>query len=188
MRLTEEMAWTNGLPWRPVSIGGLLFAFAFAGFIAYRAFFAGGWVLLVDDANFAVHEAGHPLVGVFSDRLAVYGGTLAQLAFPLICLFEFWRRRWTMSYGLCGIWLGQSLLSVARYLGDARTMALPLKGFTDHPMHDWNVILLRWGLLTQDTAIANGLRVLAWLGIAWALGFLVQVWWKDHAATATHEG
>ena len=38
-------------------------------------------------------------------------------------------------------------------------MEVPLKGFTDHPMHDWNVNLLRWGLLTQDTVIANGLRV-----------------------------
>ncbi|MEO8441206.1 MAG: hypothetical protein ABI547_01845 [Betaproteobacteria bacterium] len=171
-----EIAWTNRQLWRPVPIGGLIFSFAFIAFIAWRVSFAGGWVPLVDDANFAVHEAGHPLAAVFSARFAVYGGTFAQLLFPLICMFEFWRRRWTVSYALCGIWLGQSLLNVARYVADARTMELPLKGFTDHPMHDWNVILLRWGLLTHDTAIASVLRAIAWLGIGWALVFLVGRW------------
>jgi hypothetical protein len=182
MRLADEIAWTNGQPWRPVPMLGMLFAFGLAGIIGYYTFDADGWVPLLDTANFAVHEAGHPLVGLFSNRLEVYGGTLAQLAFPLICMFEFWRRRWTMSFGLCGIWLGQSLLNVARYLADARTMRLPLVGFTDHPLHDWNVILLRWGRLTQDTAIADGLRVIAWLGIACALGFLVWWWMRDRTA------
>lgn len=185
MRLTGEIAWTNGLPWRPVPTAGLFFAFLFAGFIAYRAFFAGGWVPLVDDANFAVHEAGHPIVGVFSDRLAVYGGTLAQLVFPLICMLEFWRRRWTMSYGLCGIWLGQSLLSVAIYMADARARMLPLAGFGKDPQHDWNTILLRWGLLYQDVALANALRVVAWLVIAGALGFLVWRWLREAREAAS---
>jgi hypothetical protein len=162
--------------WQPVPTGGLVFSFVFAGFIAYRTFFNDGWVPLVDDANFAVHEAGHPLIGVVSGNLSVYGGTLTQLLFPAVCMFEFARRRWTVSAALCGIWFGQSLLSVARYLADARAMELPLKGFSEFALHDWNVILSRWGLLTLDTTLANGLRVLAWLAIICALGFLVQRW------------
>ena len=149
--------------WRPVPTGGLVFALAFAGYIAYRSFFAGGWVPLVDDANFAVHEAGHPLAGMLSGRLAVYGGTLAQLVFPVICMLEFTRRRWTLSYALCCIWLGESLLNVARYLADARAMELPLKGFSEFALHDWNVILSRWGPLA----------------IVCALGFLVLRWRRD---------
>jgi hypothetical protein len=187
MRIADAIAWTNDLPWRRVPTGGLVFAFAFAGFIGYRAFFAGGWVPLVDDANFAVHEAGHPLVGIFSDRLAVYGGTLAQIVFPLICMLEFWRRRWTTSYGLCGIWLGQSLLSVAIYMADARARVLPLAGFTTDPLHDWNTILLRWGLLHQDTALATTLRVIAWGVIVWALGFLVWRWLRERGEGAARE-
>ena len=167
--------------WRPVPAGGLVFSFVFAGFIAYRAFFADGWVPLVDDANFAVHEAGHPLAGLFSGRFSVYGGTLTQLLFPAVCALEFARRRWTVSAALCGIWFGESLLSVARYLADARAMALPLKGFGDVVLHDWNVILARWGLLNADTTLANGLRVQAWLAIACALAFLVLRWRRDAA-------
>jgi hypothetical protein len=179
MRLTDEIAWTNAEPWNPVSAGGLAFSLALVGFIFYCAFFAGGWVPLADDANLAVHEAGHPLIGVFSSRLAVYGGTAAQLVFPVICMFEFWRRRWTLSYGLCGIWLGQSLLNVARYVADARAMQLSLVGFSAHPLHDWNVILSRWGLLQQDMSIANGLRIVAWLTIACAIWFLLRGWSRD---------
>lgn len=184
MRAAEEIAWINRQPWRPVPMLGMLFAFGLVGIIGHYTFTADGWVPLLDSANFAVHEAGHPLVGVFSDRLAVYGGTLAQLAFPLICMFEFWRRRWTTSYGLCGIWLGQSLLNVAIYLADARARLLPLAGFGKDPLHDWNTILLRWGLLHQDAALATTLRVIAWGVIAGALGFLVWRWLREAAEEA----
>jgi hypothetical protein len=176
MSLREHVAWINAQPWRPVSTAGLLVACVLVAAIGYFAWFGDGWVPLVDDANFAVHEAGHPLVGLFSERLAVYGGTLAQLAFPAVCMVEFWRRREALSCALCGVWLGQSLLNVARYVADARAMRLPLAGFGEHPLHDWNLILSRWGLLREDGLLADGLRIVAWLGIAAALGFAVRRW------------
>jgi hypothetical protein len=174
--LRDHLAWINARPWKPVTTLGLAIAGALVGYIAWFSWRGDGWVPLMDSANFGVHEAGHPLVGIFSDRLAAYGGTLFQLLFPAACVFEFWRRREALSCALCGIWLGQSLLNVARYVADARAMALPLAGFSEHALHDWNVILSRWGLLRQDLVIANGLRVAAWLGIAAALGFAVHRW------------
>jgi hypothetical protein len=174
----DGIAWINRQPWKPVSTLGLAISAGLAAYIAWYAWLGDGWVPLVDDANFAVHEAGHPPVGLFSGRLAVYGGTLAQLLFPAVCMLEFWRRRETLSYALCGIWLGQSLLSVARYMADARAMRLPLAGFGEHSLHDWNLILLRWGLLREDVVLANGLRAVAWFGIAAALGFLAYRWWQ----------
>jgi hypothetical protein len=114
MKLSDRIAWINRQPWKHVSFAGLLIPAAFAGYIVYWTLRGDGWVPLVDDANFGVHEAGHPLVGIFSARLAIYGGTLAQLALPAACMIEFWRRRDALSYGLCGMWLGQSLLNVAR--------------------------------------------------------------------------
>ena len=39
-----------------------------------------GFVFLVDHANLLFHEAGHPIVGLFSSRLEPYGGTLGQPA------------------------------------------------------------------------------------------------------------
>ncbi len=184
MHLLDQIAWINREAWKPVSPFGLLGAAAFTAYIAFWTWRGDGWVPLVDDANFAVHEAGHPLVGLFSARLAVYGGTLAQLLFPAVCMLEFWRRRWTVSYALCGIWLGQSLLNVARYLADARAMQLPLASFGEHALHDWNLILSRWGLLKQDLVLANGLRAVAWLGIAAGLGFLAYRWWRERSADA----
>jgi hypothetical protein len=184
MRLLDQIAWINQEPWKPVSAWGLLGAAAFAAYIAYWTWRGDGWVPLVDDANFAVHEAGHPLAAIFSARLTVYGGTLAQLLFPAVCMLEFWRRRWAVSYALCGIWLGQSLLNVSHYVADARAMLLPLAGFSDDPLHDWNLILSRWGLLKQDIVLANGLRVVAWLGIAAGLAFLAHRWWRGRDAPA----
>jgi hypothetical protein len=184
MNPLDGVARINGQPWEPVSSAGLAIASAFAACIAYFAWLGDGWVPLVDDANFAVHEAGHPLVGIFSARLAVYGGTLAQLLVPAVCMLEFWRRRETLSYALCGVWFGQSLLSVARYMADARAMRLPLAGFAEHSLHDWNLILSRWGLLREDVLMANGLRVIAWLGIAAALGFVAYRWWESRHAPA----
>jgi hypothetical protein len=58
-------------------------------------------------------------------------------------------------------------------------MQLPLAGFSDHPLHDWNLILSRWGLLQQDLVLATGLRVVAWLGIAAGLGFLAYRRWDE---------
>jgi hypothetical protein len=184
MHFLDRIAWINQDPWKPVSSLGVLGSAAFVAYIAYRTWFGDGWVPLVDDANFAVHEAGHPLVGVFSARLAVYGGTVAQLLFPAVCMLEFWRRRWTVSYALCGIWFGQNLLNVARYVADARAMLLPLAGFGEHTLHDWNLILSRWGLLKQDVVLANGVRALAWLAIAASLAFLAHRWWRGRSDPA----
>jgi hypothetical protein len=184
VQLLDTIAWINREPWKPVFSLGLLGAAAFVAYIAFWTWRGDGWVPLVDDANFAVHEAGHPLAAIFSARLAVYGGTLAQLLFPAVCMLEFWRRRWTVSYALCGIWFGQNLLNVARYMADARAMQLPLAGFSDHPLHDWHLILSRWGLLKLDIVLANGVRALAWLAIAASLVFLARRWWRGRGDPA----
>jgi hypothetical protein len=63
-------------------------------------------------------------------------------------------------------------------MADARAMQLPLAGFGENVLHDWNIILSRWGLLHQDVLLANGLRVVAWLGIAASLGFLAYHRWR----------
>ena len=166
-------------PWTPVPTAGLVLSFAFAALIVYFTFFGGGWVPLVDDANVAVHEAGHPLLGVVNAQWSVYGGTLAQLAFPALCVFEFWRRCWTLSCALCGVWLGQCLFNVAIYAADAQAMQLPLLSFGPHPLHDWNRILSRWGVLQYDAAIASALRGVGFIVIAAALWFLYYQWWQE---------
>jgi hypothetical protein len=63
-------------------------------------------------------------------------------------------------------------------MADARDQLLPLVGGPD-VLHDWNVILGRWHLLQRDIALANGLRVVAWLGIVAALAFLIRSFIKE---------
>ena len=76
----------------PVSLGGLLAVLVFGAVcLGFHWLGRDGWVPLLDSANLALHEAGHPLVGIFSARATVYGGTLFQLVFPLAAAWHFRR-------------------------------------------------------------------------------------------------
>ena len=73
------------IEWQPVTRPAAIALTAFAAWIIWGHFFSQGhWLLLLDNANLALHEAGHPLVALFSQHLSVYGGTLFQLLFPAL--------------------------------------------------------------------------------------------------------
>ena len=118
------------------------------------------WVFVLDSANLAFHEAGHPLAGLLSARLAVYGGTLGQLAFPVAAGISFWRQRAQLSFAYAMLWLAENLFNISRYMADARTQSLPLVGGGEH---DWAEIFGRWGVLQWDTGIAAMVRLAGWL-------------------------
>lgn len=129
-----------------------------------------GWVPVLDSANLAFHEAGHPLFGFVSERLAVYGGTLMQLLFPAAAAFEALRENKLAGFHFCLIWLAENLLNVARYMADARAHDLPLVGGLDPEYsHDWTEILTRWGVLEWDTSLAFLLRIAALALMGWSL-------------------
>lgn len=131
---------------------------------------AWGWVPILDSANLAFHEAGHPLFGFVAEPLAVYGGTLMQLLLPAAAGAEAWREGKRGGFYFCVIWLGESLLNVARYMADARRHELDLVGGLDPELfHDWTNILERWGMLQWDTTLALLTRLLALGLMAWAL-------------------
>lgn len=150
----------------PLSVLGLLL---WAGvLLAFHA--TSGWVPLLDSANLAFHEAGHPLFGMVAAKLMVYGGTLMQLLMPAACWFEMMREeKFTGAY-FCAIWFAESLLNVARYMADARAKQLPLVGGLDpNDSHDWSYIFNNWGVIQYDTAIADGVRLLAVLLMGWVI-------------------
>ena len=170
MRLVENsLADENA--WKPVSgsvLGGVLLA-TLAILMVHGAS-RDGWVPILDSANLVLHEAGHPLVGIFSDRLMVYGGTLFQLIFPITVAFHFSRQREPAGFVIGLVWLGENLLNVARYMADARAQELPLVGGGEH---DWTEIFMRWGVLAKDIKIAGLTR---WIAYALMLGALVWLW------------
>lgn len=157
--------------WRPVSLAGLaVFALIFLA-IAWFAHTGERWVPLLDSANLAFHEAGHPLFGILSERLAVYGGTVGQLAFPMIVAGSFWWRREAVSFAFALGWITQNLWNISRYMADARARELPLVGSGEH---DWTEIFLRWGALDADATIAGATRVLGWILLLAAAAWLAR--------------
>jgi len=129
-----------------------------------------GWVPILDSANLAFHEAGHPLFGILWGRLGVYGGTLMQLLMPSVCAYEMYRQKKFVGYYFCLMWVAENLLNVARYMADARAHQIPLVGGLDpNDSHDWTLILKNWNLLSSDIALANCVRVLALALMAWTL-------------------
>ena len=143
--------------WEAAAVIGLLV------FMTWLRWLSGeGWVRVLDDANLVFHEAGHPLVGLFSQNLEVYGGTIGQLVFPVVCTVVFWRKREPAAFALCLAWLFENFLNIARYMADARARILPLVGGGEH---DWTDIFSRWHVLPHDLGIAHFVITLGWAGI-----------------------
>ena len=154
-----------------------------AGFFAGVAAFVGlvlvsepGFIPGLDHANLLFHEAGHPLTGLFSQRLEPYGGTVGQLFFPAFLIVRFWKRGQVRALAASAVWFFENFLNIARYLADARALKLPLVGGGDH---DWNTILARWDILQYDTGIADGLIFFAWTGVGLVCLWVAFRTWHD---------
>ena len=147
-----------------------------------------GYVALLSDIDLAIHEFGHMLFMPFGiqflgNTMMILGGSLTQVAFPLIFFGYFLRkhddapRRDLFAAMVCLWWSGINLLSVAIYCADSRAGQLMLiDGSTGQESdgHDWNNLLTRWGLLEHDTAIARGMRAIAW--VVCVASIIVAVW------------
>jgi hypothetical protein len=146
--------------------------------ITFHWFGRHGWIPILDSANLALHEAGHPLIGLFSERAAVYGGTLFQLVFPLVFVWHFHQKGQAPGFAASVIWFGENLFNVARYMADARAQELPLVGGD----HDWTEIFGRWDVLHLDGKIAGLTRVIASLLILFAIFWLFRIWQASREA------
>ncbi len=135
-----------------------------------------GFIPVLDHANLLFHEAGHPLIGLLSTRLEPYGGTLGQLAFPIILFVKFARKGQPLSMAWSSIWFFENWFNISRYMADARKLELPLVGGGDH---DWNTILQRWDILQFDTRIADALNIMAWSGIIATCACVAWRAWLD---------
>lgn len=163
----REIQGSDWNPCRPLHAAGVAL---FAAICAYFAHTGDGWVPLLDGANLAFHEAGHPLAGLLLGGVAaVYGGTFAQLVFPALIAARGWLQREIAACALGVVWLCENLWNIARYMADARTQVLPLVGGGDH---DWTEILTRWGVLHLDGSLAGLVRLTGWLGMLAVLGWV----------------
>jgi hypothetical protein len=150
-----------------LALAGVLVCFAW---IAFRDEL--GCIPLLSDIDLAIHEFGHMLFMPFGIQflghtMMILGGSLTQVAFPLIFFGYFLRkhadapRRAVFAAMVCLWWSGINLLSVVIYCADSRAGQLMLlDGSTGQESdgHDWNNLLGRWGLLQHDIGIARDAR------------------------------
>ena len=164
--------------WAPVSSARLVAVAVFAAVLAWCSSSGDRWVPLLDSANLAFHEAGHLFYGILGRTMGLYGGTLGQLTFPVVCAAIFLFRREAVSLAVCVIWFGDNLCNIGRYAADARAQELPLVGGGEH---DWTNILSRWGALDADLRVGRTFHGIGVAAMMIAVGWLAILWHRRRA-------
>ena len=118
---------------------------------------------IFDGVNLGFHEAGHAAFMWFGNRmLTTAGGTIFQLGIPVVAgLYLLIKQGDPFGTAVCIFWLGTALVGAGVYAADARAQALPLVspfGPVDVFSHDWTVMLMKYGKLSQDERIGAFLR------------------------------
>lgn len=121
----------------------------------------------------AFHEMGHLLFAFAGHFIGALMGSGMQVLVPLAVTIVFLRQPDYFGVAVGGFWLSFALFELAAYVGDARSMLLPLVGFSDQPEHDWNYLLGTLHMLPLDHALAFLIRAIATLLGAASLAFAV---------------
>jgi len=159
----------------------LIVVLAFVAWSAFRDEY--GSVPILGDVDTAIHEFGHMLfmpfgIPILGRTMVILGGSLTQVAFPLVFVVYFMRQRDekqrdVFAAMVCVWWSAINLLDVAVYCADSRAGRLMLlDGLTGQESdgHDWYNLLDGWGWLEHDTVIARWMRAIAWLMCVTSLG------------------
>ncbi|PIU20071.1 MAG: hypothetical protein COT18_04155 [Elusimicrobia bacterium CG08_land_8_20_14_0_20_59_10] len=133
----------------------------------------------LDHTNLVIHEAGHVVFGFFPRFLMVAGGSIFQLLVPAVCVAAGIRQGQNLSWQLCLFWLGESLLNISVYAGDAARQALPLVGGG----HDWAYLLTELGLIAHPRGVASVIFAAGSAVIFLSFYFI----WKDALARESIE-
>ena len=125
-----------------------------------------------------VHEAGHIIFEFFGEFLHVAGGTLMQLAAPIICTIMFFRQPDYFAPVLSGVWLATSLCNVSVYIADAVHLELPLVSVGGGEVyHDWEYMLSALNILSLAEPIAFAVKVMWYCCLLGSLIYGVWIIW-----------
>ncbi len=152
----ESLAWCRGQKWQwrlPILV--------WFAYVLFRSLSDPDYESVLGPLNLGIHELGHLLFGIFGEFIGILGGTLLQCLAPVAGMINFYRQKDFFAIALCFGWLSTNFFNVARYLGDAQSMELPLVSVMGNqdPIHDWNYLLSRTGLLQLDWLIAFLIRI-----------------------------
>jgi len=131
--------------------------------------------------DLVVHEIGHALFAWAPTLLIQMGGSITQVALPLVIAAVFWWRRDDFAVIVLLAWAAESLNNVSIYVADAQNMVLSLVGDDGSGAgHDWHNILGTLGWLASTDAIANAVRTASVLLFVVALGVAVLGFYRAH--------
>jgi hypothetical protein len=164
--LEDARDWARGRMWIPRAL--LLAYLVYADVRFFRDPTHG---TIFSGITLAFHEMGHLLTGFAGHFINALAGSAFQVAVPIVVIVVFLRQPDYFGVAVGGFWLSFSLFELAAYVGDARSMLLPLVGFSDQPEHDWNYLLGAMHLLPADHALAFLIRLIAALIGAASLTF-----------------
>lgn len=145
--------------------------------IAALFFFYTRWLVqdkyfsLLDYVNLAFHEAGHVILGFLPKFVMMAGGTIFQLLVPAVCLVHLLRRGANLGWQLCLFWLGQNLLNISIYAGDAIKQELPLVG---GGVHDWTYLLTELGLIAHPQGVQKFIFFCGSAVIFWSFWLILR--------------
>jgi hypothetical protein len=160
--LAEARDWARGRMWIPRA---LLLAYLVYAFVHFLRDPDSGTIF--SGITLAFHEMGHLLFAWAPHFIASLMGSGMQVLIPIVVMVVFRRQDDYFGIAVGGFWLSFSLFELARYVGDARAMELPLVGFSSDPEHDWHYLLGAMHLLPADHFFAFLIRAAAFLiGVA----------------------
>lgn len=164
--LTEAREWARGRSWIPRALLLAYLVYAFARFLRdpdSGTIFSG--------ITLAFHEMGHLLFAWAPHFIYALMGSGMQVLIPVVVMVLFRRQDDYFGIAVGGFWLSFSLFELARYVGDARAMDLPLVGFSSDPEHDWHYLLGALRMLPADHFFAFLIRVAAFAIGAGSIAF-----------------
>jgi hypothetical protein len=187
--------WSERLPflqlhdedWHSVPRAVLITASAFYLLFLYQEARGTGPLLMIDLVFVPIHEGGHLLFRFFRwEFLYVAGGTLMQLAVPLMLAAYFSLQRQVQGTAFCAFFFFEQLLPISTYMADARAQQLPLLtiGESNSVIHDWHYLFNHLGVLSHDVQIARFVRALGWLGMMSTVAWMIWRSWPKDAERA----
>lgn len=151
--LADARDWCRGRSW--IWRAPLVLYFAWSGLRRFGDPLRGD---VFSGITLGVHELGHVVLFWAGRWVSIAGGSAAQIAVPIAAGAILSRQRDYFGISVAGAWLSASLFGLAAYIGDARAQELPLVALVPEPIHDWNWMLSRLGILTWDHALAGMTR------------------------------
>ena len=160
-------------------IGATLASIYFLHYIAtYRE-----WHFM-DTVNLIFHEAGHTIFSFFGEFIQIAMGSGFQVLLPLLISLYFFYTRQRFAGAMCLMWVGQSIITVSIYAGDAISMQLPLLG-GDSVIHDWNWMLSTLNILKWTPEISTAIYTVGFLTIFLGIGLSYYFAWYENPAPMT---